>query len=105
MGLLTGGGGAAGTCRASFSTNGAPAPYSAACSIAKLRVGWIVGGWAFGVPRMVINRRFQSITDCPDPGASATDGAGAGVGPEVARAVGTAMPAATAAAARVTRTG
>ena len=74
------------------------ASYSAACSMAKLRVGWMVAGWASGVPRIVISWRFQSMTDCPDPGASATPGWG---GPAVARA-GTATPRATAAAARVT---
>src|SRR6476620_10718411 len=76
------------------------ASYSAAWSMAKLRVGWTVAGWAFGVPRTVISWRFQSTTDCPDPGMSARPFAGSG-GPDVARA-GTAMPRATAAAARVT---
>ena len=76
------------------------ASYSAACSIAKLRVGWTVVGWAFGVPRIEMSSRFQSMTNRPDPGVSAmVVGAAA---PEVARA-GTTRPTATAAVARVTR--
>src|SRR4029453_7105399 len=71
------------------------ASYWAACRMGKLRVGWIVAGWAPGVPRIVISRRFQSTTDFPDPGASATPGWG---GPAVARA-GTVTPRATAASA------
>src|SRR5690242_21841606 len=52
------------------------ASYSAACKIAKLRVGCTVAGCAPGVPRIDISSRFQSTTDCPEPGAKATDAGG-----------------------------
>jgi hypothetical protein len=81
--------------------------YSAACSIAKLRVGCTEPGWAFGVPTIVISARFHWATDCPDPAASAIPAAaaaGAGGPPEVWVSTGIAIPAATTAAVAVTST-
>jgi hypothetical protein len=78
------------------------ASYSAACSMAKLRVGWMVGGWTFGVLMIVMSCRFQSITDRPVPGLKATaePRSRAGAGP----ATVVAMSAAAAAdAVRATR--
>src|ERR1700749_1169693 len=48
------------------------ASYSAACRIAKLRVGCTVAGCAPGGPRIVISSRFQSTTSCPEPGRKGT---------------------------------
>jgi hypothetical protein len=65
-------------------------------------VGWTVAGWAPGEPRIEISCRFQSMTDCPDPGLSATAVRGA-VPAEVGASRETATPAAVAVAARVRR--
>src|SRR5690348_1496083 len=77
------------------------ASYSAACRIAKLRVGCTVAGCAPGVPRMVISSRFQSTADCPEPDISATDDRGPDLA--VAASAGAATPTATAAAATTAR--
>src|SRR6185503_1015513 len=80
------------------------ASYSAACRIAKLRVGCTVAGWFPGVPKMVISSRFQSTADCPEPGLKATDDWAAGPLPWLAAAAaGAATPAATAAITPRTR--
>src|SRR5690242_14210264 len=50
--------------------------YSAAAKMAKLRVGCTAAGCAPGVPRIDISSRFQSATDCPEPGDKATDAGG-----------------------------
>src|SRR5690348_11291589 len=76
------------------------ASYSAACRMAKLRVGCTVAGCAPGVPRMVISSLFQSTTDCPEPGDKATDAGGPAKFRPVAAVAGAATPATTAAAAR-----
>src|SRR5690242_969262 len=81
------------------------ASYSAACKIAKLRVGCTAAGCAPGVPRIDISSRFQSATDLPEPGDKATDAGGPAAPRPVAAAAdaaGTATPAATAAAATKT---
>src|SRR5690349_11205217 len=80
------------------------ASYSAACRIAKLRVGCTVAGCAPGVPRMAISSRFQSTTSCPEPGRKATADArwAAGRAAGAANADGTAPTAANAAAAVTT---
>src|ERR1700688_3097765 len=43
----------------------------AACSIAKLRVEWIVGGWAPGVRTITSRVLFHSMTEFTDWGAEA----------------------------------
>jgi hypothetical protein len=78
------------------------ASYSAACKIAKLRVGCTVAGWFPGVPKMVISSRFQSTADCPEPGVKATDDRATGP-PRLAAAARAATPAATAAITPRTR--
>src|SRR5258707_15185787 len=65
--------------------------------MAKLRVGWTAARWAFGAPRIEISCRFQSITDCPDPGASARP-AGVAALLDVVASAATTTPATTAAA-------
>ncbi|GAA1277618.1 hypothetical protein GCM10009609_45990 [Pseudonocardia aurantiaca] len=56
-----------------------------------------MAGWVFGVPRIEISCRFQSITDCPDPGVSARPAAGAAL-LDVVVSAATATAATTAAA-------
>src|SRR6266568_5935447 len=51
---------------------------------------------------MVISSWFQSTTDCPEPGAKATDAGGPAKSRPVAAVAGAATPATTAAAARKT---
>ena len=61
---------------------------------------WIVAGCRPGVPSRVISSRFQSMTDCPDPGWNAACAGTRSSGRAwVAASAGPAMPTANAAAA------